>query len=629
MVESRDYPPFLRALFPEARAELIRLLAGAAENASLLRNDFCTMRDWIEQAGYRDNESALVLLTLLFAALEEGSLCIDVSRDALTRRLSDIVDAHDAEFWARSILEPAGLPALMGTSPQDHRPVIAHEVNGRRFLYFQKYLRAEMDLHRLLQPRLTGAASADPAWRAILQEVLVDQPLPLGAGTLKLDSEQALALETALLQPFTIISGGPGTGKTSIILTLLRCLVRAGIAPDRIALAAPTGRAAQRLTDSLRTGLARLPYLADQPLRGVTASTLHHLLGYRPHRNLFTRHRENTVPADVVIVDEVSMVGLVLMAQSLDALDPKTKLVLLGDKDQLPSVDAGAVLAHLVVGRKHGVVLLQTNHRSQAGIREAAQAINAQDASSVDRLPVLARLDEVEVKTGCWLLEQPLATPAEVRGFAQAWADAHYFRSKLGNATLAELVQLFSFDDGETDARVQTMFALLDRGRLLTLVRESPWGCDALNRVIEAHLRPRLGANSPAGLFAGAPVLVTRNDPARGLFNGDIGITLRSRRGGLRVVFQRQDRCVSFPAESLPSHELGFALTVHKSQGWEYGNVMLVLPPSAGKRLLTKELIYTGITRAKSLAVICSTKDALRFAIGRRIQRESGILNVS
>ena len=170
------------------------------------------------------------------------------------------------------------------------------------------------------------------------------------------------------------------------------------------------------------------------------------------------------------------------------------------------------------------------------------------------------------------------------------------------------------------------LFDLLDRYRLLTLVRDGAWGCDEINRFLDLLLRPRLDAGARGELFAGAPVLITRNDAARGLFNGDVGITLRDGRGGLSVVFERQNGVLAIPAEALPGHELGFALTVHKSQGSEYANVMVVLPPTGGKRLLTKELLYTAITRARSLAVICSSKEVLKFAISRRIVRESGML---
>ncbi len=634
MAEQREQYYFLREIFPHAGLELMRLLQGAAENALLLRSDFHTIRDWLEIAGYQKSDEAHALLLSMLVALEEGSLCIEIVEAALLRRLRDFVPEEEAVRWAQRIeASPPDLPAAQSaTALHDHRPVIAHTVGTQRFLYFQKFLRAEVDFHRDLAARLapTSPTRTGP-WTAIVPDVLGSQPLAL-------DREQRLALDAALHHNFAVISGGPGTGKTTIVLTLLRCLVRGGVAPERIALAAPTGRAAQRLTDSLRAGLDRLPSRqdADSPdakLRDLTASTLHQLLGYRPTRNLFARHRENPVPADVVIVDEASMVGLVLMAQLLQASAPTAKLILLGDKDQLPSVDAGAVLASLVVPptqtagpMQNRVVLLQTNHRSQEQIRAAAQAINAQETSVVDRLPPLAFAD-LETQNGCRLLEQTLASANELRVGLQQWIEHAYFRSRLDGQTLAESLDAVELTDAaEDDAaeRFRPLFALLDRFRLLTLVRDGAWGCDEINEFLALILRPRLDRDGRTGLFVGAPVLITRNDAARGLFNGDVGLTLRSQGGALRVLFPRQDGCVSFPAESLPAHELGFALTVHKSQGSEYQNVMVVLPPTGGRRLLTKELIYTAITRAKSLAVICSTKEALKFAIGRKIVRESG-----
>ena len=358
------------------------------------------------------------------------------------------------------------------------------------------------------------------------------------------------------------------------------------------------------MTEALRAGLNRLtarndPASPDAPLRELAATTLHQLLAYRPHRNLFARHRENPIPADVVIVDEVSMVGLVLMAQLLQALAPATKLVLLGDKDQLPSVDAGAVLANLVPdGRVNGfhgeplaqlaalfpdlqpptaastgplqnrVVVLQTNHRSQMQIRAAADAINRQDTGIVDRLPALhfphdgsagASWQTLEQDGGCWLWEQTSRRANELRGFLQHWAEQAYFRSQMEGSSLADMVEAIALgdrseDDASLQPRFKQLFTLLDRFRLLTLVRDSAWGCDDINRFLDQSLRPRLDGDPRSALFAGAPVLITRNDAARGLFNGDVGITLR-RRGGLSVLFQRQDSFLAFPAESLPTHE--------------------------------------------------------------------------
>lgn len=681
MTEPTPLTYFLKDLFPAASAELLRLLEGAAENAGLLRGDYFTIRDWLEIADYCDAEGLAALLLVLMLALEEGSLCVEASAESIARRLTDVVGTAEAMVWARRILDDLAadcFPRLIGTSPTDHRPVVLHTIGERRYLYFQKYLKAELEFHRLFQQRLAMrvAATVPPNLDAILHEVLSERPLFAAGRPMKLDRDQLLAVGTALLRNLAIISGGPGTGKTSIVLTLLRSLVRSGYRPERIALAAPTGRAAQRLSDALRGGLEQLAGSADDVLGQISAGTLHQLLMYRPSRNLFGRHAENPIPADVVIVDEVSMVGLSLMAQLLQALEPGAKLILLGDKDQLPSVDAGAVLAGLVPdGRCTGfgaalagqlndcfpdltipvaevewplsdcVVLLQTNHRSQQQIRDAAQAINRRDAEIIERLPVLTFGDGVapgvwwdraESAGGCWLLEQTLGTASELRGFVQSWAEQAYFRSTLDGTGLADLVRELAHQPGYLEAaglvaersRLGKLFALLDRFRLLTLVREGPWGSVAINRFLDGLLRPRLDPGRRGALFAGAPVLIARNDPIRQLNNGDVGLALRGPNGELRVVFPRQGGYVTLAEESLPAHELGFALTVHKSQGSEYGNVLVVLPPEGGRRLLTKELIYTAITRAKSLAVLCGTREVLRIAIGRQVVREAGMLQL-
>ncbi len=679
IAEATPLTYFLKELFPQASAELLRLLGGAAENAGLLRGDYFTIRDWLEIAEYGDAEGLVALLLVLMLALEEGSLCVEASAESIARRLTDLVGGDEAQVWAQRILDDLDrdcFPRLIGTTPRDHRPVIRHMIDGRPYLYFQKYLRAELDCHEQIRKRLERVAPAAPPdnLAAVLQEVLHERPLLTAGQPLRLDREQQVAVGTALLRNLAIISGGPGTGKTSIVLTLLRCLLRCGYRPERIALAAPTGRAAQRLGDAVLGGLEALPSAhedgaPDHALRDLTACTLHQLLAYRPSRNLFGRHAENPIPADVVIVDEVSMVGLVLMAQLLHALEPSAKLILLGDKDQLPSVEAGAVLASLVrdgnapaysseLARQLAaglpdvavpvadadrplrdcVVLLQTNHRSQPQIREAARRINARQADVIDRLPVLAFpdgvppttwLDRVESVGGCWLLEQVHATAGELAGLLQPWVEHSYFRSALDGRCLADLVHTTEVTGsaGPLTDDLRRLFALVERFRLLTLVREGPWGSVEVNRFFDAQLRPRLDPGARGGLFAGAPVLVTRNDAVRQLNNGDVGIALRAPGGRLRVAFPRPGGFVAFAEEALPAHEPGFALTIHKSQGSEYGQVLVVLPPEGGRRLLSKELVYTAITRARSLAVLCGTRDVLRLAIGRQVVREAGVLS--
>lgn len=629
-----NIPWQLRELFPKASDELLRLFAAAEESGAFLRSDAHTIQDWLAVAGY-DSEPLHAALLLLILALEEGSLCIELSVESLSRRMQDLADPAAAASWAERIvaqLDSMDCGKLIGTAPAADRPVIKHEAGGRQFLYFQKYLVSELDFAGAFRVKLGSAtsSSAGADSDAILRDVLPSQPL-------KLDDDQRRALQTALTRELTLVSGGPGTGKTSIVVTLLRCLLRAGVAPDRIALAAPTGRAAQRLADAVRQGAAGEGPAAEARLAGIAATTLHQLLRYDPNRDLFRRHAENQVPAEVVIVDEVSMVGLVLMAKLLAALAPRTRLVLLGDKDQLASVDAGAVLAHLVGERPAtdpalaaATVILRTNHRSEPGIRDVAAAVNTQQTSVVDSLTSLEMPKEGESwaalagEHGVRLLEQKSQTAGEIRRVLRAWADYAFlgsgFREALADcATLADA-------DPRRQQRLRELFHHFERTRLLTLIREGPWGCVEINRFLDQYLRPKLDRTSRGLLFAGAPVLVTRNDQDRGLFNGDVGVTVRDRGGNARVLFARQDSFVALPADALPAHELGFALTVHKSQGSEYGQVLLVFPPSGGRRLLTKELVYTGITRAKELAILCATRDVLKLAIGRKCLREAGVL---
>jgi exodeoxyribonuclease V alpha subunit len=644
-------PGHLRELFPHGSDALLRLVLLAEENASLLRSDVYALKDWLEIAGY-DHECLHVLLLLLVLAHEEGSLCLELSADNLTRRLRELLECagpsqtspeEEARLWAQRVLDEfAGhdFSKLIGTRPDDNRPVIQHVAGSRRFLYFQKLLRNELEFAQLFEARLAQPALAR-APDSVLKEVFDVDPMYVGQEPLALDPDQRRAVELALCRPLALISGGPGTGKTSIVVSLLRCLLRVGLTPDRIALAAPTGRAAQRLTDAVRGGVQALrsAQVPDTLLPEVRTSTLHQLLDYTPNRDLFRRHVENPIEADVVIVDEVSMVGMVLMARLFQALRPQARVILLGDKDQLPSVDAGAVLANLVSedaspqaqARRAVTVMLRTNHRSEPHVRAVAAAVNRQDLS------VLATLPALEVPETSWsnlggergvrLLEQRHQTPGELKRILHHWADHAYLASGFKDV----LTECMALEDDEDPCRLERLgelFRILDRTRLLTLIREGPWGCVAINKLLDDYLRPRLHRPSLGALFPGAPVLITRNDHGRQLFNGDVGLTLGSE-SGLRVVFPRQRSFYSVPADALPAHELGFALTVHKSQGSEYGQVLLVLPPTGGRRLLTKELVYTGITRARDLAILCATREVLALAVRKHCARESGVLNLT
>jgi exodeoxyribonuclease V alpha subunit len=637
---------YLAELFPDASKDLLAILQSARENAGLLQSDCQTIRDWLDITGYQQ-ESLIVLLLLMILAQDEGSLCIKISRESFTQRLNDLATPDKIPLWADLLaadLAKQDFSKLIGTTQNDNRPVIRHVAGDREYLYFQKFLRHEQEFAEAFRAKLQGPqcviANLDKTMRAVVDE----NPPRQGGKALVLDADQRRAVELALSRSMVLISGGPGTGKTSIVLVLVRCLVRAGLTQHQIALAAPTGRAAQRLADAIRLGLASLRHEDNSPdaqLQGMRASTLHQLLEYYPSSNQFRRHAENPLDAEVVIVDEVSMVGMILMARLFQAVRPQTRLVLLGDKDQLPSVDAGAVLANLMAAQEFAskspihdaLVLLRTNHRSEAHIREVAAAVNQQSIEIFNDLPKLEiprdekqDWSDLQSARGVLLLEQIHQSPAEIRAMLRAWAD-YAFVSTGYKKALDDCGKLPEDLESATSLdRLGKLFALLEKTRLLTLIREGPWGCVEINRFLDQYLRPALDRNSRGVLFHGAPVLVTRNDSSRGLFNGDVGIALRGRGANLRVVFPRQGSYLSLPADALPAHELGFALTVHKSQGSEYGQVFLVFPPSGARKLLTKELAYTGLTRAKDLVVLCATRAVLKMAVEKKCIRESGII---
>ncbi|MFL5240845.1 MAG: exodeoxyribonuclease V subunit alpha [Gemmataceae bacterium] len=690
MLNTSELRRFLQFLFPKAGTELLALYESATDLCGIRYTDLCTVHDLLDLSGYIDEEPLHALLIIMLAALQEGSVCVPTEETALAGRLAEFSDGERARNWAARIsagLKEHGYPQIVGTEGAIDRPVIRTGRSQGDLLYFQKLLKYEMDFVTVLQRRLeTGQATPAAGFQTAIQQVLADNP-PINKGhALRLNDGQQIGLALALLRNFVILSGGPGTGKTSIIFTLLRCLLRSGIAPDRIALAAPTGLAAQRLTDAIRRGFAGLPGLGNEAgpvasLKDIRAQTLHRLLQYQPSLGLFRHHAENPLPFDVVIVDEVSMIGLVLMAQLFAAVAPQTKLILLGDKDQLPSVEAGALLAHLAPadgrqrysadtlarlaellpavklptsGAEHPLrdvlVMLDENFRSGKQIQEVAQAINRQDQTLLDRLSSFTLLRKVKVQDstepsgpssfadvaeqgGCWLMETKPGSSTEWKRTLMQWAEHHYLFPQNNGESYLELIrrcQAVELEPSEElNRNLNQLFAYLGQARILTLIREGAWGCEGINDYLSRVLRPRFDSAGNSPLFAGAPVLVTRNDYHRELFNGDVGIALRTAEGGYRVYFQRCDEFLSFPIETLPAHELAFALTVHKSQGSEYGQVLLVLPHEGGRRLLTKELIYTGITRAKDLAILCGSKEVLAAALSRKTNRTSGLAYLS
>ena len=454
----------------------------------------------------------------------------------------------------------------------------------------------------------------------------------------ELNDEQVAAVKTAASRMFTVVTGGPGTGKTTIVCAILRALLKRGLAPEDIALAAPTGRAAQRMGEALRNQCVNAKGLDEATrtqMEALNGCTIHSLLGGFPPNWKYTA--DNKLPLKLVVVDESSMVDIHLMQALVAALPPDCRLVLLGDKDQLPSVEAGAVLGDIVGGEGVScVVRLEKSNRFTGALADCAAAIKDGDAQrfvgSSQEIPPneaswMDALDGKGTENTCF---RYLLGGTDRRTVCHdtlvQWAERY------GLLSGGELVRLASdrslkddlaLTEGVNSPKARALFAALDRSRILTGVRQGPFGVQGVNDLLAMK---RFDGRMPVNPLekSGVPVIVTRNTPARNLWNGDVGVTVEGR-SGMMVLFPRGDKVVGCPAGLLPEHELAYAMTVHKSQGSEFENVMVVLPDDENHPLLNRQIVYTGITRAKKRAVVVGTEAALTTALKKKLERDTGI----
>ena len=527
----------------------------------------------------------------------------------------------------------AGQPLVLGGTPE------------APLLYLRRYAAYEQRVGRGLRERaLVRLPVPEHATRQWLDRLF-------GAPGPTLDW-QRLACAVALRAPLAVITGGPGTGKTytAARLLALHLALHPGPAPLRVALAAPTGKAAARLKQSIDKALVDLPIPPDMlNLRALVdgmgpARTLHALLGARPDTRRMRHHAAHLLDVDVLMVDEASMVHLEMMDALLAALPAQARLVLLGDKDQLASVEAGAVLGDLCRHAARGAydpetvayaqavtgqaippaycadaeppalaqvtVMLRQSRRFDGPIGALALAVNQGDAA-------LARAALVPASTVLAALRP--ATPQAVGDLAlQAvggWAD--YVARVLSQPG----------DPAHHSEWVKGVLQSFDRLRILCAVREGEWGVSGLNALVQATLAAHAGLPVQAGeWYAGRPVMVLRNDAQTGVFNGDVGVALPPVDGqGLRVWFLDGDVLRSVAVMRLPEVQTAFAMTVHKSQGSEFAHTVLVLPP-AGAEVLSRELVYTGITRARERFTLVEAADGLlEAALARPSVRASGL----
>jgi exodeoxyribonuclease V alpha subunit len=525
---------------------------------------------------FGEGELPAIAAAMLSRNIRHGHICLDLVKGPVHfDEPLPIFIWPKLETWEKAFTKNRAFGG-----PADERPLVLDNA-GR--LYLRRYWEYEKALAEGILLRCDSQTPANPR-----------------TGDL-----QELAIETALARRFVVISGGPGTGKTTTVLKILERMVsQPGGENLRIALAAPTGKAAARLQETLLAGGGndvrqdRLP---------KSASTLHRLLGSR-HNSVYFRHNaKNPLPVDLVVVDEASMVPLTMMAKLFAALPHRANVILLGDRDQLSSVEPGAVLGDIARAASEpgplqgSLVVLDKNYRfgNESNIFALCNAVREGEIERA--LKILNSGERPDVISG--RTPPPLQVPERLRQRVIAGYSA-YLRAPDPAEALKEFKKF----------------------RVLCALRTGPYGVESLNRTIEKILREERLVTGTQNTYAGMPILITQNDYQLRLYNGDIGILLPDpANGSLLAWFIGEDGGIRrVPPARLPEYEPAFVMTVHKSQGSEFDNVLLILPDKESP-VLTRELVYTGLTRARSRVEVWFQESVLRAAIARTIQRGSGL----
>jgi exodeoxyribonuclease V alpha subunit len=641
-------------------------------------------------------------LALASAQLAQGHLCLDLAL-ALASPAS-LLPASSRFGRPLGLLQQfartqslSSVRQLLTSAPQLIRSADASQNNdntdaeastpfvlaGDR-LYLQRYWRYEQQIKAFIANCQMQDAKRQQQLSSDGEAVLLQQQVKTTLDLLFSESQanpdwQRLACALAATRSFAVITGGPGTGKTTTVVKLLLLLQHlAGEQKLHIELAAPTGKAAARLSESIANTIAKLSgreALVNLPWQSVQrqAQTIHRLLGTVPGRQAFRHHQGRPLPLDVLVVDEASMVDVELMSALLQALPKHAKLILLGDKDQLASVEAGAILGELCKEAQTGgysvdtamqlaaltgqtipaafitehaaaleqhIVMLRTSHRFAAtsAIGQFAAAVNSGNEGLVQQLFTAI----CAAKSPASSEAMPGAVSAQMAPFcSNLSAELAYFSPLQQPRWLNELVLGASEQQGlwplfrqlqqplpDADAQATALLALLGQFQILCAVRQGPFGVEYINQQIELLLRQQRLISRQELWYAGRPVMISQNDYSTGLMNGDIGIcmsVIAEGREQLKVAFASSEGIRWFLPSRLPVLETVFAMTVHKSQGSEFTHAVLILPDLINP-VLTRELLYTGITRAaKRFTLVASDLKVMYRAIAQPTERRGGL----
>ncbi len=566
---------------------------------------------FLERQNGRRSPELLLAASLASAAVGRGHICLplDQAPGLLSQKNPEIIPDPDA--WRDRLLASRVVGREDTTAPLI--------LDSKNRLYLYRFYHCEKRVADSLKARATALSEVDTEAAAQLLGRLFPERKDV--------DNQLTAAALALLKPLLIISGGPGTGKTWVVARILWLLQTLSQKPLRIGLAAPTGKAAARLQQSLQQAGDTIGTDGIR-LSTLTTRTLHRLLGFRPNADEFHYNEYMPLPMDLLVVDEASMIDLALMDALLKALPPTCRLLLLGDRYQLASVEAGCLFADLCAGadnrwppeiceRLTRMTGRPTTSRVTSGpaIHEAVVTLRTgfrfHDKSGIGMLATAVNSGKTAKVEGCLQMnftDLQVAFPAP--GNREQW-----LRERILDGYRAML----------RARTVKEAFTAMEKFRILCAVRRGPAGVEGINLLAERALTSAGLISGETDRYPGKPIIIRRNHYQMQLYNGDTGILRYDEKGRLKAWFMQSDNTLhAITPTRLPEHEAAWAITIHKAQGSEFDRVLLVLPEE-DSRVLSRELLYTGITRAKKRLVLCADPKILATAVGRKTQRFSGL----
>jgi len=641
-------------------------------NTSAATSDFLTSEAQLNQqqwfhllialsASLRDGHSCLPLLEVAGKRLFSDGTNLDHS-GSVNAHISQATKEHVTGFLFSDIQSLRALLAQLPLTESEQQPIVLS--HGR--LYLRRYYQFEQELKQVVATRrmISSQVTADNAHNGpidveqvknIIAALFPELATQQEAGNSEIDW-QAVAVANAMNKDFAIIAGGPGTGKTYTVTKLLAALVM--LASDdlneqaseenslpRIALVAPTGKAAQRLSESITDAVKGFRgKIDDKVLDRIPeqAQTIHRLLGVIPEQVNFRHHQENLLAIDILLIDEVSMVDLPMMTRIFRALPASTKVILLGDADQLPSVAVGSVLADFAPRPHPGysvdnyhylaqVTGYQTLTQDSKSTNKDGQYSNADCVTFLmksrrfDGEGAIGRMANCVIKgqyQESWKLLQQSEAAGDDKQLSLLSGDIETW--------LAPLVKQYYLPLSQCD-NIAEAFALLAKFRILSSTRKGPQGVENLNALVIDILRDQgaISANrfdSNYTLYPSQPIMISENDYRLGVFNGDVGLLWRNKQGHLMAVFENAQGDYDWILPSrLPKFDTVYAMTIHKTQGSEFNHVAMVLPEQKDNKLLSRELLYTGITRAKQQLSIASNQQVWQTGVSQQVKRHSGL----